>query len=91
VVFGDDLPAAARARLHQMVLHAVLECRPEQWPGAAVPVMPVDVDDSIPERDLFARNVARLRTRVLAREALRPCDAPDWDATWRAWARRRAG
>ncbi len=71
-----------------MVLHAVLECPPEQWPGEPVPAMPADVDDLIPAGDLFARKVARLRVRVMAGEILRPCDAQDWDATWRGWARR---
>jgi hypothetical protein len=49
------------------------------------------VDDFIPDDDLFARKVGRLRTRVLAGEILRPCDAPDWDATWRGWVRRQVG
>jgi hypothetical protein len=89
--FGDDLPRPARARLHRMVVHAVLECGPEQWPQGLVRAVPgVEVDDSIPEQDLFARKVGRLRARVLAGQALRPCDVPDWDATWRGWVRRQA-
>src|SRR6201999_221609 len=89
--FGDDLPRPARARLHRMVVHAVLECGSEHWPegmGRAVPGL--EVDDSIPDQDLFARKVGRLRARVLAEEALRPCDVPDWDSTWRTWVRRQA-
>jgi hypothetical protein len=74
-----------------MVMHAVLECEPARWPGGPVPVPPQpDIDDLIPEHDVWAGKVARLRRRVLSEQILRPCDAANWDSTWRGWVRRQA-
>ncbi|MGQ0625946.1 MAG: hypothetical protein ACT4PP_15025 [Sporichthyaceae bacterium] len=91
---GNDLPAPLRAALHAEVLHALTGCEWDKWSGDPEPdpvqapeVAPLAeyLNPNIPASDTFALRGNQVRVRVLAKTILRPCDAPNWDGSWREW------